>query len=124
VKGDKLKLGDLYQKWQKKTNRSIGRTGIFDVEDNNNDANAKGTERRCSIGSSRTAKRGGGGGEKSVMHMDEVKTPTVIRKERERKQQLKIKNMKKSDRRRLQQQQPNKNAKKEYSGRKGKPGKR
>jgi hypothetical protein len=29
VNRDKAKLGELYEKWQKKTNRSIGRTGVL-----------------------------------------------------------------------------------------------
>jgi ATP-dependent RNA helicase DDX54/DBP10 len=33
VVSDKMKLGTLYVKWQKKTNRSVGRSGVFDDED-------------------------------------------------------------------------------------------
>jgi hypothetical protein len=37
VKNDKLKLGELYEKWQKRANRSIGQTGVFDDADGDAD---------------------------------------------------------------------------------------
>eukprot|EP00957_Ditylum_brightwellii_P035257 2674274-Ditylum_brightwellii.AAC.1 len=40
VRSDKLKLGAMYEKWQKKTNRSVGRTGVFDdVTEGDGDVN-------------------------------------------------------------------------------------
>ena len=85
VKSDKAKLGELYEKWQKKTNRSIGRQGVFDeVTDGFADLPAPLS----------TVKFEG--------KEDKKKTVTQIRKEREVNQNSKLKNMKKSDRRRVE----------------------
>jgi hypothetical protein len=100
IKSDKMKLGDMYEKWQKKTNRSIGRVGVFDdVTEVDNSAPFAGN-----------AAAGG----KGKREGDETKSATQIRKEREAKQNLTTKNMKKSDRRRLER--------KEHSGNKEKGG--
>eukprot|EP00581_Thalassiosira_minuscula_P013976 CAMPEP_0183714618 /NCGR_PEP_ID=MMETSP0737-20130205/9092_1 /TAXON_ID=385413 /ORGANISM="Thalassiosira miniscula, Strain CCMP1093" /LENGTH=1034 /DNA_ID=CAMNT_0025943579 /DNA_START=143 /DNA_END=3247 /DNA_ORIENTATION=+ len=99
VKSDKLKLGELYEKWQKKTNRSIGRVGVFDdvTEDDGIDHTAG------------TLKRGQKGvGIKSNTNSntgDEMKTAIAIRKEREKKEKNILKNMKKEDRRKIERKQ-------------------
>jgi ATP-dependent RNA helicase DDX54/DBP10 len=91
IKSDKLKLGDIYEKWQKKTNRSIGRVGVFDdVTEMDDSAPFAGN---TAVGGK--GKRGG----------DQIKSATQIRKEREAKQNLKTKNTKKSDRRRLERKE-------------------
>jgi ATP-dependent RNA helicase DDX54/DBP10 len=96
VNKDRAKLGELYEKWQKKTNRSIGRTGVFDdVTDGDVTSPSAGTKK----GGARGKKLKNGDGS------DSVKSATQIRKEREAKQNMKIKNMKKSDRRRVEQKQ-------------------
>jgi ATP-dependent RNA helicase DDX54/DBP10 len=99
VKGDKLKLGELYEKWQKKTNRSIGRVGVFD--DVTEDA---GGEDAAPI---RKGQKAAGGGKKANAKNfdDERKTVTAIRKEREKKEDMRVKNMKKGDRRQLERKQ-------------------
>lgn len=91
VNKDKAKLGELYEKWQKKTNRSIGRTGVFDDV----------TEGDITIPTTTRGSRY----KKSVADGDNAKTATQIRKEREAKQNMKLKNMKKSDRRRVEHKQ-------------------
>jgi ATP-dependent RNA helicase DDX54/DBP10 len=91
VKSDKMKLGDMYEKWQKKTNRSIGRVGVFDDV----------TEMDDSATFAGNAAAGGKGKRRG----DQMKSATQIRKERETKQNLKTKNMKKSDRRRLERKE-------------------
>lgn len=60
VKTDKAKLGELYEKWQKKTNKSIGRVGVFDdvTED------AAGTPAADSA-TNKKARKGGGRGKKT-----------------------------------------------------------
>lgn len=99
VKGDKLKLGELYQKWQKKTNRSIGRTGVFDDDDTPADA-----------GGSSSRKRKGGKKTKGGGMDKEMKSPAEIKREREKKQNMKLKNMKKGDRRHMEQKLRNSGA--------------
>jgi ATP-dependent RNA helicase DDX54/DBP10 len=96
VKKDRQKLGELYEKWQKKTNRSIGRTGIFDDvdEDDNNDDGKRPIHRKSSQQNAKKGDSGGGG--------ETIKTALQIRKEREAKQNMKMKNMKKGDRRRIE----------------------
>ena len=97
VKNDKVKLGELYEKWQKKTNKSIGRTGVFD--DVAEDAVGEGT----------VPKKGQKGGGKKTSSKrdegDERKTAIAIRKEREKKENMRLKNMKKGDRRQLERKQ-------------------
>lgn len=105
IKNNKLKLGELYQKWQKKTNRSIGRTGVFD--DNDGPADTK---------MLRKNKGKGGMGLSKGKYSDEVKTAVDIRKERDKKQNMKVKNMKKAERRHFEL---NQNGGKNGSGRGG-----
>lgn len=99
VKNDKVKLGELYEKWQKKTNKSIGRTGVFD--DVAEDAVGKGTA------TTSIPKKGQKGGGKKTSSSkrdegDERKTAIAIRKEREKKENMRLKNMKKGDRRQME----------------------
>lgn len=96
VNKDRAKLGELYEKWQKKTNRSIGRTGVFD-DVTEGDVTAP----------TASNKKGGAQakGKKNVDGNDTVRSATQIRKDREAKQNMKLKNMKKSDRRRVEQKQ-------------------
>mmetsp|Transcript_18902 Transcript_18902/g.27980 ORF Transcript_18902/g.27980 Transcript_18902/m.27980 type:complete len:884 (-) Transcript_18902:47-2698(-) len=90
VNSDKMILGELYEKWQKKTNRSIGRTGVFDDVDNATSAESLPSN----------IKKSEWKGDNEV-----AKSATKIHKERKKKQNLKLKNMKKSDRRRTEQKQ-------------------
>lgn len=86
VRDNKAKLGELYVKWQKKTNRSVGRSGVFDDGDGPIDPSSL----------KRTTKGGG---------KDEIKSATAIKKERAKKQNLKIKNMKRGDRKAMERSQ-------------------
>ena len=94
VKRDKANIGELYEKWQKKTNKSIGRTGVFDdvVEDGEGIPEVK-------AGKNKKATKGKSAGD------DERKTAIAIRKEREKKEDMRVKNMKKGDRRQLERKQ-------------------
>lgn len=92
VSTDKMKLGELYAKWQKKTNRSIGRNGVFDDSPASGDGDFD--RRGNKSGKGKGNKRHDGDGVKSAME---------IKKERAKKQDTKIKNMKKGDRKRLEQ---------------------
>lgn len=85
MKKDKMKPGELYDKWQKKTNKNIGRVGVFDEV--------------CVIDepSSSYDKK-----EDKIQKNTMFKTASQIRKERESDKKKKLKNMKKSDRSRLQ----------------------
>mmetsp|Transcript_23801 Transcript_23801/g.49176 ORF Transcript_23801/g.49176 Transcript_23801/m.49176 type:complete len:403 (-) Transcript_23801:24-1232(-) len=90
VQSKKIKLGELYEKWQKKTNKSVGRVGVFDdvTED---DGATPGVS---------FAK--GGSDVKYGDDTNSKKSSAQIRKERAGKQNMKLKNMKKQDRRRLE----------------------
>lgn len=92
MKDKKMKLGELYEKWQKKTNRSVGRNGIFDEDE---------TERASAQHRRRNTKQSRGG--------NGMKTAVSIKKDREKKLQMRIKNMKKEDRKRYTQKQKGKN---------------
>jgi len=96
VKNDKAKLGELYEKWQKKTNKSIGRVGVFD--DVAEDADAGDATAAHKKGQK------GGNGKKSHIK-DEVKTATSIQKERDMKDKNRVKNMKREDRRHMERNQ-------------------
>jgi hypothetical protein len=91
VKGDKAKLGELYEKWQKKTNKSIGRVGVFDdvTADDAGAVDPSGYARKTPV-----AKKG-----KAVD--DGMKTATQIRTKREADAKMKIKNMPKKERSQL-----------------------
>jgi len=120
VKCDKAKLGELYEKWQKKTNKSIGRVGVFDDV----------TEDTAVVEAATPRNSQKPGGKKSnVKNTDEMKTATAIRKERETKDKNVRKNMKKEDRRRLERREISEKAaaegnpkKKSMKGKKGPSG--
>jgi len=108
VKSDKLKLGALYEKWQKKTNRSVGRSGVFDDDDNNNDSYGSGRVGGDAVsrkGKKKNGRGGGSGAPASRTKGDEIKTAGAIKKERERQQNLKMKNMKRNERRSIEGKQ-------------------
>lgn len=94
VNSGKMKLGELYEKWQKKSNKSIGRYGVFD----------EGDDEDGDRGVSMIKRRTEGAGGKYDDGAKTKKTADQIRKERDQKQNMKIKNMKKDDRRRLERQ--------------------
>ena len=120
VKSDKMKLGEIYEKWQKRTNRSIGRTGVFD-----DPVDGNGEDEAPAVGK---GKRGGGKGTKGALGGEKQKSAQAIKKERDQKQKMKVKNMKKGDRRRLERsQKPAKGSvksdpKKGFQGKKGTSG--
>jgi len=88
VKSSEAKLGEIYAKWQRKTKRSVGRQGVFDDGDNETSAPLKREKGK--------GKRGG---------KSELKSTDDIVKSREKAKNLKMKNMKKSDRRLIEQKQ-------------------
>jgi len=92
VKAGKMKLGELYEKWQKKTNRSIGRDGVFDTPTAHEDVEDIAPKGRKS----------GKGAKTKQTDVDKPKSAKVIKLDRERKQDMKLKNMKKEDRRRIE----------------------
>jgi ATP-dependent RNA helicase DDX54/DBP10 len=109
VRNNKVKLGEIYEKWQKKTNRSIGRNGVFD-NPTNNDAGEE------------EAPRGRRGGKQTKSAGSEkLKSAKAIRDEREQKEDQKLKNMNKLDRKRLQS---GNTGKPKESNKKGSQGKR
>lgn len=119
VKNDKAKLGELYEKWQKKTNRSIGRVGVFDdvTEDVSPEVAAAAIKkgRKGDNGKKRSNEKDNGD--------DEMKTVSAIRKEREKKDKNSLKNMEKNDRRQLvSKQRSERTAAQEGKGKKGKKG--
>lgn len=86
VKSEKMKLGELYEKWQKRTNLSVGRSGVFDDP-----------EVADSLPSAR--RNGKRNGASNAADDKELKSAQSIKKERAKKQNLKVKNMKRSERR-------------------------
>ena len=118
---DRAKLGQLYEKWQKKTNQSIGRTGVFD--DGNDDNmfdngkalpvfhTGKGKKHNDGYNNNDTDKQNLTHRQKrlakKMLKADpteqklQQKTVAQLRKEREAKDKLKIKNMEKGSRERL-----------------------
>jgi len=106
VKSDKAKLGELYEKWQKKTSRSVGRDGVFDTPTATDDVHTKvstATGRRG--GGGMKSSSSGGGKKEKQSDSDRPMSAKSIKQERERKQNMKLKNMKKDDRRRLERRQ-------------------
>jgi ATP-dependent RNA helicase DDX54/DBP10 len=94
VKSDKLKLGEIYEKWQKKTNRSVGRSGVFDND---------GADDDDAVVSSSKQKRGGKKKKgKSGIDEDGPLSAKSIKQKRESSQNMKVKNMMKADRNRLE----------------------
>mmetsp|Transcript_24297 Transcript_24297/g.27110 ORF Transcript_24297/g.27110 Transcript_24297/m.27110 type:complete len:962 (+) Transcript_24297:77-2962(+) len=99
VKKDKLKLGEIYEKWQKKTNRSVGRNGVFDNAGEDDDT-------MLSHGR-QNGKRRGGKQSNTGNNMDAPKSAQSIKMSRDRSQDMKMKNMNKSDRRRVERNSSN-----------------
>mmetsp|Transcript_25700 Transcript_25700/g.31659 ORF Transcript_25700/g.31659 Transcript_25700/m.31659 type:complete len:1036 (+) Transcript_25700:141-3248(+) len=90
IKSDKAKLGELYEKWQKKTNKSIGRVGVFDdVTTNDQDNDIE----HVNKGKNASSKKN-----KGNVAENELKSATQIRKKRKADEKMKLKNMKKSER--------------------------
>lgn len=94
VDSKKMKIGELYEKWQKKTNRSIGRVGVFDDVTEEADVG--------DVVSKKAKKEVKSNGKNTD---DVKKTAVAIRKEREKKDNLRMKNMRKEDRRILERKQ-------------------
>ena len=121
IKADKAKIGELYEKWQKKTQKSIGRSGVFDedadMEDNGGEDQVSKMQQRIS----QQNKKSNG------KQQDGLKTSTQIRKERESSQKMKIRNMEKGERKRYEAQKnavhEAKKSRKGYQGKKGFSGK-
>ena len=117
VDSKKMKIGELYEKWQKKTNRSIGRVGVFDDVTEEADAG--------DVVSKKAKKEVKSNGKNTD---DVKKTAVAIRKEREKKDNLRIKNMRKEDRRILERKQRSEKIaaestrNKAFKGKKGKSG--
>lgn len=89
VKSDKAKLGELYEKWQKKTNKSIGRVGVFDdVIDGDGDTDRVGYVKKTPKAQLKAKEN----------VKDDLKTASQIKKSREQKKKQQIKNMPKKDR--------------------------
>eukprot|EP00986_Skeletonema_menzelii_P014947 scaffold10650_cov122-Skeletonema_menzelii.AAC.2 len=117
VDSKKMKIGELYEKWQKKTNRSIGRVGVFDDVTEEADVG--------DVVSKKAKKEVKSTGKNTD---DVKKTAVAIRKEREKKDNLRIKNMRKEDRRILERKQRSEKIaaestrNKAFKGKKGKSG--
>eukprot|EP00985_Skeletonema_marinoi_P035418 scaffold46484_cov131-Skeletonema_marinoi.AAC.1 len=77
VDSKKMKIGELYEKWQKKTNRSIGRVGVFDDVTDEADVG--------DVVSKKAKKEVKPNGKNTD---DVKKTAVAIRKEREKKDNL------------------------------------
>lgn len=89
-----VKLGELYEKWQKKNNGgSIGRTGVFDEADDMD----SGSGNTAALIKGKHDKRQPAGNKAEIF-----KTSSQIQKERNKKADDKIKNMKRKDRRELE----------------------
>jgi len=118
VKKDKLKLGEIYEKWQKKTNRSVGRNGVFDNAGEDDDT-------MLSQGR-QNGKRRGGKQSNNVNNVDAPKSAQSIKLSRDRSQDMKMKNMNKSDRRRVERNSSNDDQRNASKGtpKKGSQGKR
>ena len=119
VKKDKLKLGEIYEKWQKKTNRSVGRNGVFDNDGADEDDTMVSSSRRRQ------------GSKKKGKNRDSEDGPVsakTIQQNRAYTQNMKLKNMTKSDRSRLEKRnKTERNAamatlKKGFQGKKGMSG--
>ena len=110
VKGKNVKLGDLYEKWQKKTSKSVGRSGVFDDVgmdtggdgdgdgDGNGDGDGKKTPKTMNPRWMTKEKMEAKLERRSKVDGD-LKSTRDIKKKREEKAKNKVKNMKKSDRR-------------------------
>ena len=111
VQKNKMVLGELYEKWQKKNNASIGRTGVFDDNDNfEGDTSAKAA---ASIKSRNNKKWN----EKDNFD-NRGRTSIQIQKERNKKSDQKMKNMERKERRGLERNMLEKRQPKGSLGRK------
>jgi len=90
VKKDKMKLGELYEKWQRKTNKTVGRLGVFDDGDTSTGQDT------------RTGKIKNSEASKNKATVDGAKSAVQIKKQRDSEKKMKLKNMKRVDRRRLE----------------------
>jgi ATP-dependent RNA helicase DDX54/DBP10 len=98
VKKDKLKLGEIYEKWQKKTNRSVGRNGVFDNDGAGDDGSMVASTNRQRQG----GKKKGKNRDKNRDDEDGPVSAKTIQQKRASTQNMKMKNMLKSDRSRLE----------------------
>ena len=109
-------IGD--EKWQKKTNRSIGRNGVFDNPADDTTDFAAGDKLP-------KGRRSGGGKPAKSSGPEKLNSAKAIRDERKRKEDHKLKNMSKQDRKRLQKGEQGKGKevqKKGFQGKKGMSG--
>uniref|UniRef100_A0A7S3DMB8 RNA helicase n=1 Tax=Entomoneis paludosa TaxID=265537 RepID=A0A7S3DMB8_9STRA len=97
VNSKKLTMGQLYEKWQKKTNKSIGRNGVFDDVVEGSGAVSEPVPTKKGDASKKSQTRGTNG------PAEGMKTAEQIRKERAKKQDNKLKNMKRSERKSVEQ---------------------
>ena len=123
VRANKLEPGAIYEKWQKKTKRSVGRVGVFDDVTAEGEGGFEDSGAAAFTGAGRDSAAGGKGG-------DGTRSVSLIRKERAAKKDMMRKNMKKEDRKRLERKDKNekiemmrKNDGKGFQGKKGFSGK-
>jgi len=88
---DKMKMGELYEKWVRKNSKTASRAGFID------EANADAREEDL-----RTDRVKNLQGQKVKNTVDSQKKAIDIKKQREAEKKMRIKNMKRSDRRRLE----------------------
>jgi ATP-dependent RNA helicase DDX54/DBP10 len=117
VKTDKMIHGEAYTKWQKRTNRSVGRDGVFDNPTNDVDDQEI---------TAPTGRRGGKASKKGYGAEKQI-SAKAIKVDRDSKQDMKMKNMKKDDRRRLERSKDGQGSekgmpKKGHQGKKGSSG--
>ena len=98
VKKDKLKLGEIYEKWQKKTNRSVGRSGVFDNDGGDDDVIAASSSKQKQSGKKNNKNKG----RKDRDAEDGPVSAKSIQQKRADTMNKKQKNMLKSDRSRLE----------------------
>mmetsp|Transcript_21822 Transcript_21822/g.46278 ORF Transcript_21822/g.46278 Transcript_21822/m.46278 type:complete len:948 (+) Transcript_21822:105-2948(+) len=115
VKSDKLKLGEIYEKWQKKTNRSVGRSGVFD-NDGANDDDAIASSGKQRRGAKKKGKNGG--------DEDGPRSAKDIKQKRASSQDMKMKNMVKADRNRLEKRNTTERNASNVTAKKGSQGKK
>jgi len=101
--GKDMKLGQLYEKWQKKTNKSVGRAGVMDDVD----VDMEEARRENDPGQKEAKKANPRWMTKEKMEQkkanklkndQDMKSRSEIKKKKEQDMKNKIKNMKKSDR--------------------------
>jgi len=104
VKGKNVKLGELYEKWQKKTGSSVGRSGVFDEVVDDGDSDGGGGDKKKKPMNPRWQTKEKLEAKKKYMEtrQSEVKTAQAVKKKREQDAKNKLKNMKKSERRKIE----------------------